>query len=127
MKKQEQGFVLITVLIVVFVLSTLGLTRLLLSASRTSEINGHTQDLKLLALAESGISLAQANATDLSGVNNVEFFLGDGSYIVIGDTAGLIKTVTVNSFIPNQANSKQTKMIVISGESITNNYTWQEL
>ena len=126
--KQERGFVLITVLIVVFALSTLGAMRLLTSASRTAEISFYTIDMKLLSLAESGINRAQAEAASdaFLVLNGNEYFLGNGSYEVVGDVIGFTRIVTVNSYIPNKANKDYQKTVVISGTSITNNYTWRE-
>ena len=127
--KNKQGFILPTVLIVVFALSTLGLLRMVLSASRTADIMRYTTDLQLLYLAESGLSRAQANAADPAKFYSVcgpEYFLGNGSYIIAGNINGLDKIVTVNSYIPNFAQKKQWKTLVIEGESITSNYSWRE-
>ncbi|MBU0581131.1 MAG: hypothetical protein KKA19_08125 [Candidatus Margulisbacteria bacterium] len=129
MPKGEKGFVLLTVLIVVFVLSTLGLMRIMLSASRIEEIAGNTSDLQLLYIAESGISRAQSKAHDpgaFMAILGNEYFSGKGSYEIEGDISGLIKTVTVNSYMPNKAEKKYEKIIVIQGESITSNYLWRE-
>jgi Tfp pilus assembly protein PilV len=128
--KNRQGFILMTVLIVVFALSTLGLLRMVLSASRTADVMRYTTDLQLLYLAESGISRAQANAADPAkfySVCDLEYFLGNGSYIIQGNVGGTFKTVTVNSYIPNFAEKKQWKTLVIEGESITSNYSWREV
>jgi hypothetical protein len=127
--KSKQGFILMTVLIVVFALSTLGLLRMVLSASRTADVMRYTTDIQLLYLAESGISRAQANAGDpvqFATVCNIEYFLGNGSYIIVGNIIGPVKTVTVNSYIPNLAQQKQSKTLVIEGGSITSNYSWRE-
>lgn len=129
MRKQE-GFVLITVLIVVFVLATLGIMRLMVSSTRATNIDSYTKELQLLYLAETGISRAQSKAHDVGEFNtllNNEYFLGNGSYEIYGDIVSLIKTVTVNSYIPNKADQKFQKTLVISGVSVTSDYTWREL
>ena len=126
--KREKGFVLITVMIVVFVLSTLGIMRLMLSATRTADIAYYVTDLQLLYLAETGINRAQAQANGDSFLvlNGQEYSLGNGSYEIAGSSSGMLRSVTVNSYIPNKTNKKYDKTIAISGSSITDNYSWRE-
>ncbi len=127
--KKEKGFILMTVLIVVFALSTLALMRLLLSGTRTAELVGYTQDLKLLYIAESGIKRVQAAAHDTAAayaLNNIEYPLGEGSYIINSSLEQLPRIVTVSAYLPNAAHKRAEKNIVITGSSITSNYLWQE-
>ena len=127
--KQERGFILLTVLIVMFVLSSLGILRVSLSATRTADVLRYCSELQLLALAETGISRAQAAAADNAGLYalcDTEYALYDGTYIITANLGDMVKTVTVNSYIPNREKVKIMKTVVVEGESITSNYAWRE-
>ncbi len=128
--KDQKGFILLTVLIVVFVLSSLGILRVTLSASRTVDVLRYENELQLLALAETGLSRAQSVAADPEALYancDNEYYLGEGTYIITANVSGFLhKIVTVNSYIPNREKMKLMKTVVIEGVSITSNYVWRE-
>jgi type II secretory pathway pseudopilin PulG len=126
----KKGFILVSVLVIVMVLSTLALTRLKSTYTRSIDLTSTVANTKLLYIAESGLSRAQASAHDEDQFNALagqEFKFGGGTYIIEGDISGFTKEITVKSYMPDTSDVRYSKDIKISGASLTSNYTWEEL